>query len=58
MVVEGPCGCTLQVRATGNFPRCFSVSMFICGGPGAALGASHSDSTGGVDAGSEAEGIG
>ena len=58
VVVEGPGSSMLQVGATGNSSRCFSGSMFICGGPGASLGVSDSVDAGGVEPGSDAEGTG
>ena len=58
VMVEGLGGCTIQVGAKGSSSRCFSVSLFIYGGLSATLGVSPSVATGGVEPGSDAEGIG
>ena len=58
MVVEGLSGCILPVGATGNSSKRLFGSMFICGGLGGKVGASHSAIAGGVELGSDAEGIG
>ena len=58
VVVEGPGSCTLQVGAMDASSRRLSGCMFICGGLHDKLGVSHAVAAGGVEPGSDAEGIG
>ena len=58
MVVEGLGGCTLQVGAMGDSSRKLSGSKFFYGGLADKLGVSHAVAAGGVEPGSDAEGIG
>ena len=57
-MAEGPGGCTLQVGAMDDPSRRLSGCMFICGGLGDKLGASHAVAAGGVEPGNDVEGIG
>ena len=58
VVAEGLGSCKLQVGAMVDSSRRLSGSMFVCGGLGDKLGVSHSVPAGGVEPGSDAEGIG